>query len=184
MNPASQSCRLPLRRRDDVPEVFELLDKRRKNVADANIFALLANCPEILKPFLDMADAVRDGYGLDPVLRELAVLITCQSLGNRYEQIRHWNIARRLGVNADKLAAIPDFELSDEFSELEKAVLRLARNATRAPEQVGAAIWADVHASLGDQQMLALLFTIGWYNMSARVTGPACLPTEPDLVQL
>lgn len=83
MSSNPKKCRLPLVRRGVSPEVFELLDQRRKNVADANIFALLANCPDILKPFLDMADAVRGGYGLDPVLRELAAISTCQSLGNR-----------------------------------------------------------------------------------------------------
>ncbi len=184
MNSDDKQCRLPLVRRGSAPEVFELLDLRRRNVADANVFALLANCPDILKPFLDMADAVRDGYGLDPVLRELAVIMTCQSLGNRYEQVRHWNIARRLGVPAEKLALIGEFEVSEEFSALEKAVLRLARDATRDPEGVGAEIWSEVHSNLGDQQMLSLLFTIGWYNMSARVTGPACLPIEADLVRL
>ena len=184
MSSDPKKCRLPLIRRGESPEVFELLDQRRKNVADANIYALLANCPDILKPFLDMADAIRDGYGLDPVLRELAVIKTCQSLGNRYEQIRHWNIARRLGVQAEKLTLIEDFEMSDGFSDLEKAVLRLARDATQDPERVGSEVWTEVHESLGDEQMLSLLFTIGWYNMSARVTGPACLPIEPDLVRL
>ena len=115
MNSDDKQCRLPLVRRGSAPEVFELLDLRRRNVADANVFALLANCPDILKPFLDMADAVRDGYGLDPVLRELAVIMTCQSLDNRYEQVRHWNIARRLGVPAEKLALIGEFEVSEEF---------------------------------------------------------------------
>ncbi|MCP3732603.1 carboxymuconolactone decarboxylase family protein [Sphingomonas sp. MG17] len=181
---AGQVSRLPLVKREDAAELFELLDERRGPSANANIFALMANCPDILRPFLDMADAVRRASGLDPRLRELSILIVCLSLGNRYEFGRHWNLARRLGVTRQTLLDLWDFEESDKFDALEKAAMRLARDATRAPEQVDPLIWDPVHESLGDQQALALLFTIGWYNMSARITGPAKLQLEPDLERL
>ena len=179
-----QACRLPLQTRQTAPEAYAFLDARRGPVANANVFALLANCPDILKTFIDMSDAVREGCGLDPTLRELAVIMTCQTLGNRYEHTRHWNIARRLGVARERLEAIWDFEASTVFTDLEKAVLRLARDATRAPEQVTPAVWDPVCAALGAERCLALLFSIGWYNMTARVTGPAALQLEPDLERL
>jgi len=167
-----------------MPDMFAFLDARRGAVANANVFALLANCPDILKAFIDMADVVREGCGLDPALRELAIVVTCLTLGNRYEHTRHWNIARRLGLPRAKLEAVWDFEAADVFTPLEKAVMRLARDATRAPEQVSPQVWGDVHAELGDQRCLALLFSIGWYNMTARITGAATLQLEPDLERL
>lgn len=181
---SSEPCRLPLQTRAAMPELFAFLDQRRGAVANANVFALLANCPAILRTFIDMADAVREGCGLDPVLRELAIVTTCLTLGNRYEHVRHWNIARRLGVPREKLEAVWDFENSDVFAPLEKAVMRLARDATRAPEQVAQPVWDEVHSALGDQRSLALLFSIGWYNMTARITGAAALQLEPDLQRL
>ncbi|HKP77693.1 MAG TPA: carboxymuconolactone decarboxylase family protein, partial [Phenylobacterium sp.] len=179
-----RACRLPLQTRQTAPEAYAFLDARRGPVANANVFALLATCPDILKTFIDMSDAVREGCGLDPTLRELAVIMTCQTLGNRYEHTRHWNIARRLGVPRERLEAIWDFEASMVFTDLEKAVLRLARDATRAPEQVTPEVWDPVYAALGAERCLALLFSIGWYNMTARVTGPAALQLEPDLERL
>lgn len=179
-----ETCRLPLQTRETMPEVFAFLDQRRRAVADANVFALMANCPDILRAFIEMADVVREGGGLDPALRELAIVVTCLTLGNRYEHTRHWNIARRIGVPRDKLEAVWDFEASDNFTALEKAVMRLARDATRAPEQVSQPVWKAVHSALGDQHSLALLFSIGWYNMTARITGAAALQLEPDLERL
>jgi alkylhydroperoxidase family enzyme len=69
------------------------------------------------------------------------------------------------------------------FTDLEKAVLRLARDATRARADQPADRH-PVHAALGDERCLALLFSIGWYNMTARVTSPAALQLEPDLDRL
>lgn len=177
-------CRLPLQTRETMPEIFAFLDERRGGVANAHVFGLLANCPDILRAFIEMADVVREGCGLDPTLRELAVVMTCLTLGNRYEHTRHWNIARRLGVAREKLEAVWDFEVSDVFSPLEKAVMRLARDATRAPEQVAQPVWDEVHSALGDQRCLALLFSIGWYNMTARITGAGALQIEPNLERL
>lgn len=183
-SPIGGACRLPLQTRETTPEAYALLDARRGPVANANVFALLATCPDILKAFIEMSDAVREGCGLDPTLRELAILMTCQTLGNRYEHTRHWNIARRLGVPRERLEVLWDFETSAVFTELEKAVLRLARDATRAPEQVASDVLNPVHEALGPQRCLALLFSIGWYNMTARVTGPAALQLEPGLDRL
>lgn len=131
-----------------------------------------------------MADTVREGHGLDPKLRELAVIMTCQTIGNPYEHDRHWNIARRLGMSAAKLEKIWDFEQVGEFDKLEKAVLRLARDATASPTQVSDAVWNEVYSRLGVEQTLSLLFSIGWYNMTSRITGPTHLKLEPDLERL
>lgn len=167
-----------------MPDLFGFLDERRGAAANARVFALMANCPDILRAFIAMSDRIREAAGLDPSLRELSVIMACQTVGNRYELWRHWNIARRLGVPRGKLELIWDFETSDAFTALEKAVLRLARQATQAPEQVSQEIWDEVHSALGDEQSLALLFSIGWYNMTARITGPLALQLEPDLERL
>ena len=181
---AASICRIPLQSREAMPDLFAFLDERRGAAAKARVFALMANCPDILRAFITMADRVREGAGLDPSLRELAIIMACQALGNRYELWRHWNIARRLGMPRQKLEIIWDFEASDAFTTLEKAVLRLARHATQSPEQVSREVWDAVHSILGDEQSLALLFSVGWYNMTARITGPLALQLEPDLERL
>jgi len=168
----------------DQPEAFALLRAKRGHAPNAQIFRTIAICPGILKAFIPMADAVREGYGIDPKLREMAIVMTCQTLGTSYEHDPHWNRAIKEGVAKEKMLALWDFEKSDLFSDLEKAVLRLARDATRAPGLVSAQVWEAVHRELGDQQSLALLFSIGWYNMTGRLTGPLDLSNEGDFARL
>lgn len=177
-------ARIPLSTAADDPEAFALIREKRSHAPNAEIFRTIAICPEILEAFIPMADAVRMGYGLDPHLREMAIVMACQTMGTSYEQDRHWNRAIKDGVPMEKMRALWDFEKSELFSELERAVLRLARDATRAPAQVSADVWNAVHAELGSQQSLALLFNIGWYNMTGRLTGPLALGDEPGFARL
>jgi len=160
------------------PEVFAFLAEKRGESSTFNVFRLIANVPDILYNFIPLADTIRQGYGIDPQLRELAVIMTCQTAGSSYERDRHWNLALKLGVPKSKLEKLWDFEYSEVFSVVEVAVLRLARDATRCPEQVAPEVWRSVSDALGEQQGLALLFSIAWYNMTARITGPLKLKDE------
>lgn len=177
-------ARIPLPTAADEPEAFALLHAKRSHAPNAEIFRTLAICPEILEAFIPMADAVRKGYGLDPKLREMAIVMTCQTMGTNYEHNPHWNRAIKEGVPKEKMMALWDFEQSPIFSELEKAVLRLARDATRAPALVSAEVWHAVHRELGSQQSLSLLFSIGWYNMTGRLTGPLDLHDEAAFARI
>jgi alkylhydroperoxidase family enzyme len=169
---------------DEAPDAFALLRAKRGHAPSAQIFRTLAICPEILEVFIPMADAVRQGYGIDPKLREMAIVMSCQTMGTRYEHDPHWNRAIKEGVSKEQMLALWDFEKSLLFSDLEKAVLRLARDATRAPAQVSTEVWEAVHSALGPRQSLALLFNIGWYNMTGRLTGPLELSNEADFTRL
>ena len=171
-------ARIPLPTEADEPEAFALLRAKRSHAPNAQIFRTIAICPEILEVFIPMADAVRKGYGIDPKLREMAIVMTCQTMGTSYEHDPHWNRAIKEGVPKEKMLALWDFEKSELFSDLERSVLRLARDATRAPAQVSTEVWNAVHSKLGNQQSLALLFNIGWYNMTGRLTGPLELSNE------
>jgi alkylhydroperoxidase family enzyme len=167
-----------------MPELFQWLEPLRPGAGKSNLFRSLANCPDILKAFIPMADIVRKGEGIDPRLRELAIVMVCQTVGATYEHGRHWNMALQAGVSRDQLQALWDFESSTVFAATEKAVLRLARAASRAPDQVSSTVWEDVRRALGDRQGLALLFSIGWYNMTGRLTGALDLQDEPGFVRL
>ncbi|GAB3109623.1 carboxymuconolactone decarboxylase family protein [Aestuariicella hydrocarbonica] len=176
--------RIQLPTPDEAPEAFELLRAKRGHAPTAQVFRMLAICPDILEAFIPMADAVRQGCGIDPKLREMAIVMACQTMGSSYEHDPHWNRAIKEGVPKEKMLALWDFEKSELFSELEKAVLRLSRDATRAPAQVSNEVWEAVHRELGSQQSVALLFSIGWYNMTGRLTGPLELSNEDDFTRL
>ena len=54
--------------------------------------------------------------------------------------------AAHLGVDVEKVTAVWEFEHDDRFSEAERAALRLARDATQVPNQVGEAHFVDLAA--------------------------------------
>jgi alkylhydroperoxidase family enzyme len=177
-------ARISLSTAADEPEAFALIQAKRSHAPNAEIFRAIATCPEILAAFIPMADAVRQGCGIDPQLREMAIVMSCQTMGTSYEHDPHWNRAIKEGVPKEKMLALWDFETNALFSGLEKAVLRLARDATRAPAQVSAEVWNDVHSRLGPKQSVALLFNIGWYNMTGRLTGPLDLGDRSAFARL
>lgn len=173
--------RVPLQSRETVAEdeqyIFDLLDRER-GTPTAYIFRALANTPEILAKFISMANEVRNAAGLDPKLRELAVVTVARTLDSAYEFSAHSMLALRLGIQAEKLHAIDDFETSSLFSDEERDVMRLAREVTKTAK-ASDATWTAVHNRLGDKRSVALLFNIGWYNLVARLNGPLGIETDP-----
>jgi alkylhydroperoxidase family enzyme len=72
-----------------------------------------------------------------------------------------------LGVDADRIRDIWIFEESDEFSEMEKSALRLARDAASVPNTVGPEHFAALREHYSDRQiveMLAVISLAGWFN--------------------
>jgi alkylhydroperoxidase family enzyme len=173
--------RVPLQSRETVPEdeqyIFDLLDRER-GTPTAYVFRAMANTPEILAQFIPMANEVRKAAGLDPKLRELAILSVARTLNSQYEFSAHAMLARRLGVPAEKLEAIDEFEASALFSDEERDIMRLAREVTQTAK-ASEATWNAVHQRHGDKQTVALLFNIGWYNLVARINGPLGIETDP-----
>jgi len=173
--------RVPLQSRETVSAseqyIFDLLDRER-GTPTAYVFRAMAHTPEILAQFIPMANEVRKAAGLDPKLRELAILTVARTLNSQYEFTAHAMLARRLGVPAEKIEAIDDFENSALFAAEERDSMRLAREVTQTAK-ASDATWAAVHRRLGDKQTIALLFNIGWYNLVARINGPLGIETDP-----
>ena len=171
--------------REDATEqtksLWDRLETERK-VPTANIFRALANAPVLLDAFLSYANALRQGSELSPKLRELAILTVGHATGSGYEIAHHQSHARKAGVTTGQLAAIPDFEASEEFDDAERAVMRLARTSTIdvdvAPER-----WAEAAAHLDDKQMIELTLTIAWYNSGVRIMGLLDIDLEENYVR-
>ncbi|MEV6324113.1 carboxymuconolactone decarboxylase family protein [Nocardia sp. NPDC051787] len=153
----------------DTEALWDRLEAERK-MPTANIFRALANAPVLLDAFLSYANALRDGSELSPKLRELAILTVGHATRSRYEIAHHQSHARKAGVTPEQLSAIGDFENSDVFDDVERAVMRLAEESTTAVE-VTDKRWAEVAAHLDEKQMVELALTIAWYNSGVRIMG-------------
>jgi AhpD family alkylhydroperoxidase len=166
-------ARVPYLARDNAsPETEALWDRveAERKMPTANIFRALANAPVLLDAFLSYANALRNGSELSPKFRELAILTVGHVTGSEYEIAHHQSHGRKAGVTPEQLAAVPEFESSNLFDDVERAVMRLAKEST-TNVVVSDSCWASAAAHLGDKQMVELALTIAWYNSGVRIMG-------------
>ncbi len=77
-------------------------------------------------------------------------------------------VSRASGLAEEKLLALPQYESSTAFSELERQVLRYADALTATPAQVPQELFAALEAELGEAGLVELTAAIAWENYRAR----------------
>lgn len=141
-------------------------------MGNLNIFKTMAHSPRLMHDWLRMASPLlANGLLLSPRLREIAVLRVAQNSRSEYEFGQHIPIARGVGLEDEDFAALKDFESSDRFSDLERALIRyvdaVSSFTAEAPELARA-----LRQWLSDRELLELSFVIGHWTMVACVLVP------------
>ena len=77
-------------------------------------------------------------------------------------------MGRQQGLSDAKLAAVADFEESDAFTELEKAVLRYATEMTKTPVEMPDEVFDALRPHFNEKQLVELTSAIAWENYRAR----------------
>ncbi len=172
-------ARIPYVDRETIPDgrtdLFDRLIAVRGRAE--HIFLALANAPDLTEGVLGMATALRTRTALPKPFRELAVVTVGLETGAAYEVEHHRNAALAVGVRAEQLDRLREFETADCFSEQERAVIRLAKEMT-VSGPVKDSTW-DAVGFLGDRQRLELVVTVAWYNCVVRIILPLQLELEP-----
>jgi len=96
-------ARIPYAAPEDFPtDTAKLMGQ----LAPLNIFAMLANAPHLLRPFVGLGSAfLYDGL-LDPVTRECAILRVGYLAGASYETTQHEKIGLDVGMDAALIEAV------------------------------------------------------------------------------
>jgi 4-carboxymuconolactone decarboxylase len=143
-----------------------------------NLYRVLANQPPALAAFLQMSRYVRGASQLEPGLRELVILATAHELGQVYELAHHTDAARRLGVAAEKLAAVkPGGDLAP-LTPAEGAAVAFAREvATR--RDCDDATFRKIQELFPPESVVDLVVTTAWYHLCAAILGPLHVELEP-----
>ncbi|HEY7294157.1 MAG TPA: carboxymuconolactone decarboxylase family protein [Dehalococcoidia bacterium] len=172
-------ARLPYRNREDLPEQYQYLfdNLARDGGRVGNIFRTLAHSPNLLHQFMRFGNAILNRSQLDPRLRELAILTVGRVTQAVYEYDHHVAIARRVGVTEQQIDALPVWERYPAFDERERAVIRYAEAVTR-DVRVPDTVFDACHDFLGDEQMVELTLTIGFYNLVVRFLEPMQVELE------
>ncbi|HTR84826.1 MAG TPA: carboxymuconolactone decarboxylase family protein [Reyranella sp.] len=143
----------------------EFLDKLKPHL---NIYRMLANSEAGLKGFIRMGNALLHRCELDPRLREIAIVRVGRLSRAAYEVFQHERIAREVGVEEAKIAALRDATIEAAvFSDQDKAVLRFADDVVRNVKASDKTLKA-VEAFLSPGAVVELTLTIGYYMMVCR----------------
>jgi alkylhydroperoxidase family enzyme len=123
----------------------------------------------------DVMDHAVRGFGLyqsparklDPQLRELGQTRAGWARGSQFVFSQHCKSCRALGMDEEKIEAIPSWQVADCFSTEERAVLAytdaLALDGGRVPD----ATFEALRAFLSDEEILELTYITALYEMHA-----------------
>ena len=137
-------CRLPLPRRDELgPEGRRIYD----SLADPNGGTLRGlrgpggiqlHSEELARRSRPVNRYLRNESGIEPRLRELAILATARELDSQFEWAAHEDEARRVGVPAEVIEAIRHRRPLDAIDSDDAIVVTLAREVfNRAQGRAG-----------------------------------------------
>lgn len=132
-----------------------------------HIYRMLLHSPVVAEGWLALMTAIRQRAILAGDLRELVIMRIAQLNGANYEAEQHRAFALREGVSEVQLDALEDWENSELFSPLQRAVLDYTDTMTldvKVPERV----FAEARKHFDERGMIELTATIASYNMVSR----------------
>jgi 4-carboxymuconolactone decarboxylase len=87
-------------------------------------------------------------------------------------------VGRREGLTERQVMELADFEHSDAFNDLERAVLRFATHLTLTPADVPDDVFDDLRHHFTPQQLVELTSAIAWENYRARFNRAFAVEAE------
>jgi len=151
------------------PEIREMFQKMEGNGRPVlNVFKVMAHCPQVGYYFLRLGNSILLKGTVPPTLRELAILRVGHINQAKYEWTHHVAIALRVGVREEQIDALPAWKNSNQFNELERAVLQYTDEVTQNI-RVKDGTFAAVRGFLNEEGVVELTTTIGYYGMVCRI---------------
>jgi 4-carboxymuconolactone decarboxylase len=87
-------------------------------------------------------------------------------------------VGRKEGLTERQLLELPEFEHSDAFNDLEKAVLRFATHLTLTPAEVPDEVFDALRPHFTPRQLVELTSAIAWENFRARFNRAFAVEAE------
>jgi len=160
----------------DLKESLDILVRRFGRLP--NIFGVMAHRPAVLKHFLPLYAAIMDEGTIAPRHRELAYMKAAIINGCTYCTQAHRPLLKRANLTADHLAALPTYERSPLFDEMDKAVIRYAELVTRAAA-IREPDMQALRSFLSPAQIVELTLVVCMANFTSRFSN--ALQIVPDI---
>ncbi len=169
-------ARIPYRQKTDLAEADQDLLAR-----DINLFRGLVNSPNAARAFATLGGFIRHKSTLDSRLRELAILQVGWLARSPYEWSHHVKIGHDFGVSDDDIRALID-DTDGKPTQLDERTRLVLRGAREMTQQGGMAdaTFAALQGLLGNEHVVDLTVTIGFYNAVVRVLATLEIDVEPE----
>lgn len=165
------------------PEIDAILKKWMPPGAETEplrLFRTLAVHDELASRMRPIGAGILGHGRVEPRQREIVIHRTCARAGAEYE----WGVhvlafGKPLGFSDEQIAATVHGSAEDPaWSERDALLIRLA-DELHDTSTVTDALWADLAAHFGDDQLLELVITAGWYRLLSYVINAAGVEHEP-----
>jgi len=152
---------------------------RAKGGGPLNLHRTIANAPELLGPFLDLAFALRAAPVAPRIDRELVILRTLQLAGGDYGFAHHRTMALAFGLADAQIHDLARWHGSSHFSDRQRTLLAYA-DAMMSPDGVDDATYDAVAALLPARQVVELTLSAAFYAMVAHTTRALRIPLDAE----
>ncbi len=133
-----------------------------------NAHLAMAERPELLTAFSNLAMTVFQSEGIDMQTKQLIALASSLSSGCKYCQAHTSHGAERAGTKEEKITEILNYSESDYYSDEERAVLDLAFASGRAPNESNAAHFNELKKYFSDDQIIDIVSVISMFGFLNR----------------
>ena len=150
---------------DTEGEVQRILEKLEATDQNQTILRLVANSPNVFRPFVLLANSLVNKATLGSAEREALVLHLAALEGAAYETDAHLLPAAQAGLTADQIAILTSGAALDhptEFTDAQNLALRLGHKVVQG-EALDDADWAKAQAQWGNEGSLDLVFSVAWW---------------------
>ena len=170
------AARVPYLNQEDLSEENKDLLKRPIWLTRA-----LVNSPDTARAFHVLGNHIRYGMKLDMRLRELAILQVGWLARSPFEWSHHVKLGMDFGVTKEDIEGLiaESAGKSSNLGPLEKKILLAAREMTDNVE-MPEALFKELQAELGNEQMVDLVVAIATYCAVVRILASLHIEVEPE----
>lgn len=151
------------------PDRDPAVDHGTIHATQGDWWTVFAQSPEVFRHAVRGFTLYRNA-ALDPLLRELGQARAGYARGSQFVFSQHCKQMRSLGMPEEKIAALPHWQVSTLFNDLERAVLAYTDGLVYDGGRVPDAVFAVLKANLSDPEILELTYITCMYDMHATMS--------------
>lgn len=164
--------RLPLPKREDLTEGAREIFDDHGNPEGSSYAGLQGpggirlHSPRLAELHKAEAHYLRHETGLDPKIREVAILVVAREHNSKFEWQQHERVGLRVGLSPETIDVIKHRKPADGLDETEALVIEVGRQLFRE-HTLSSETFAKARETFGEQKFIDLLANMGSYAATA-----------------